>query len=138
MNLQTFELRGPLTRAMMDCRRMLAYQRNLQVELKERVTESLAYDSVKHVFEGAAQDIVDDLLFKGEAKLPAGLEGNASFQKVFRSSAPRSARGLSLKDLQLIDHLFTFRCSYLIYSEMFQALPGELKRGRAIQKSVNS
>ena len=121
-------MQNTLTRAMLDCRRMLAYQRNLQLELKETVTEGPAYDSVKHVFEGATQDIVDDLLFKGEAKLPAGLEGNASFQKVFRASAPRSAKGLSLKDFQLIDHLFNYRCSYLIYSEMFQALPGELKR----------
>lgn len=121
-------MQNTLTRAMLDCRRMLAYQRNLQMELKEAVTEEPAYDSVKHVFEGAAQDIVDDLLFKGEAKLPAGLEGNIKFQKVFCASAPRSALGRSLKDLQLTDHLFRYRCSYLIYSEMFQALPGELKR----------
>jgi hypothetical protein len=98
------------------------------LELKEPVTEGLAYDSVKHVFDGAAENLVDDLLFKGEAPLPDGLKGAASFQSAFGAGVPRAGDGSSLKDFQLAGHLFKNRCSYLIYSECFLALTGELKR----------
>jgi len=121
-------MQNTLTRASLDCRRMLAYQKNLQVELKEPVTEELVYDSVKHVFEAAALQLVDDLLFRGEAVLPAGVEGSAAFREAFGREAPRTDDGASLKDLDLAGRLFRNRCSYLIYSEAFRALPVELKR----------
>jgi hypothetical protein len=121
-------MQNTITRASMDCRRMLAYQKNLQLELKEPVTGGLTYDSVKHVFDGAAENVVDDLLFKGEARLPDGLEGDAAFQKVFCGESPQAADGGSLKELHLEGQLFKNRCSYLIHSECFLALPAELKR----------
>ena len=121
-------MQNTLTRASQDCRRMLAYQRNLQHDLKELVTEELTYDSVKRVFEGAAKDVVDDLLFKEEAHLPQGLEGSAAFQGAFQAEARRDRDGRSLKDFQLQGHLFQNRCSYLIYSESFLTLPETLKR----------
>lgn len=107
---------------------MLAYQKNLQRDLKEPVTEELTYDSVKRVFESAAKDVVDDLLFKDEAALPNGLAGSAAFQKAFLAQAPRTGDGHSLKDFHLDGHLFKNRCSYLIYSESFLTLPKELKK----------
>lgn len=121
-------MQNTLTRAAQDCRRMLAYQRNLQHDLKEPVTDELTYDSVKRVFEGAAKNVVDDLLFKDEAHLPPGLEGSAAFQGAFQTGAPRDREGRSLKDFHLRGHLFQNRCSYLIYSESFLALPDALKR----------
>jgi hypothetical protein len=121
-------MQNTLARASLDCRRMLAYQKNLQVELKEQVTEWLAYDSVKHVFAAAAQQVVDDLLFKDEALLPPRIEGSAAFQAAFCLEAPQADDGSSLKDLQLAGHLFKNRCSYLIYSDCFRTLPAELKR----------
>ncbi len=121
-------MQNTLTRASLDCRRMLAYQKNLQMELKEPVTEWLAYDSVKHVFASAAQQVVDDLLFKDEAQLPPRVEGSPAFREAFCRQAPRADDGSSLKDLQLAGHLFKNRCSYLIYSDCFRILPTELKR----------
>lgn len=121
-------MQNTLTRASQDCRRMLAYQKNLQHDLKEPVTEELTYDSVKRVFEGAAKDVVNDLLFKDEAPLPEGLEGAAAFQSAFQTGAPRDRAGRALKDFHLRGHLFQNRCSYLIYSESFLALPEPLKR----------
>lgn len=121
-------MQNTLTRASLDCRRMLAYQKNLQHDLKEPVTEELTYDSVKRVFEGTAKDVVDDLLFKGEAQLPQGLEGSAEFQKAFQAGARRDREGRSLKDFKLRGQLFQNRCSYLIYSDSFLALPDALKR----------
>lgn len=121
-------MQNTLTRASQDCRRMLAYQKNLQHDLKEPVTEELTYDSVKRVFEGAAKDVVDDLLFKEEARLPQGLEGSAAFQSAFQTGVPRDRDGRSLKDFNLQGHIFRNRCSYLIYSESFLNLPEALKR----------
>jgi len=121
-------MQNTLTRASLDCRRMLAYQKTLQTELKEPVTDWLAYESVKHVFAAAAQQVVDDLLFKDEAELPPRVEGSAAFPEAFGREVPRADYGGSLKDLQLAGHLFKNRCSYLIYSESFRTLPAELKR----------
>jgi hypothetical protein len=121
-------MQNTLTRASLDCRRMLAYQENVQRDLKEPVTEELTYESVKRVFDGAAKEVVDDLLFKDEATLPKGLAGSAAFQAAFLAAARRARDGSSLKDFQLDGQLFKNRCSYLIYSECFLALPGALKK----------
>jgi hypothetical protein len=121
-------MHNAITRAGFNCRRMLTYQTGLQRDLKEPVTETeLVYDSVKRVFENAAQDLVDHLLFQGEAPLPAGIEGSAEFQKAFAVSAPQTRCGMSLKELDLKDRIFRTRCSYLIYSNAFVALPDLLK-----------
>lgn len=77
--------------------------------------------------DAAAAEIVDRLLFRRAAPLPAGVQQNAAFVKAFQAGAPRSAAGDTLKDLQLDGRLFRNRCSYLIYSEAFSALPAKLK-----------
>lgn len=121
-------MQNTLTRASLNCRRMLEYQKNLQRDLKEPVTEDLVYDSVRSVFDSSAREILDDLLFQGEAELPAGLEGSPGFQQAFLAGARRTRAGASLKDFSLNGHLFQNRCSYLIYSDSFLALPVQLKR----------
>lgn len=121
-------MQNTLTRASLNCRKMLEYQKNLQRDLKEKITEELVYDSVKSVFDGAAREIVDDLLFQGEAALPEGLEGSAAFQKTFAQNARRTSSGASLKDFSLKGHLFANRCSYMIYTESFLKLPIQLKQ----------
>jgi hypothetical protein len=121
-------MQNTLTRASQSCRSMLAYQKNLQKELKEPVTDYPVYESVQHVFGDAARQVVDDLLFKDEALLPPGIEGSPSFTEAFSRESPHATDGSSLKDLQLAGHLFKNRCSYLIYSQSFRTLPTELKR----------
>lgn len=121
-------MQNTLTRASLNCRRMLDYQKNLQRELKETVTDELVYGSVKSVFDGAAREIVDDLLFYGEAELPAGVQGDPAFQRAFQRHARRAADGSSLKDFSLQGRIFQNRCSYLIYSDSFRQLPAQLKQ----------
>ena len=121
-------VQNAITHAGFSCRRMLEYQKNLQIAFKEPITDDLAFDSVKTVFNSSAREVTDRLLSKAEAKLPAGIAGAPSFAARFQSTAPRSTSGLSLKDLALTDHLFKNRCSYLIYSESFLALPELLKK----------
>jgi len=121
-------MQNTITQAGMNCRRMLDYQQALQRELKESSAEELAYASVRSVFDGAVREIVDDLLFYKEAALPDGLEGSPAFQQAFQRNARPSAAGHSLKEFSLKGRLFQNRCSYLIYSDSFLALPPQLKK----------
>ena len=120
-------MQNSLTRAGMVCRKMTAYQHGLQKAFKEPITDEPAYDSVKSVFSSSAQDVVDRLLFRNAAPLPAGVTGHEAFRAGFSQAAPRSTAGHSLRDFQLRDRIFANRCSYLIYSESFRALPETLK-----------
>lgn len=116
-----------LTRAAHSARKMLEYQRSLQKAMGDPFTDEPAYDSVKSVINGAVDDVVDHLLFRRAAALPAGVVGSEDFRRIFIADAPRSGVGHALKDFQLRDRLFAHRCSFLIYSEMFAALPTQLK-----------
>lgn len=120
-------MQNSLTHAMQRWRKMADYQHSLQKTFHEPITDEPAYDSVKSVLAGAVEEVVDHLLFRGAAPLPDGLVGTPAFREAFGRDAPRSAAGHALKDFQLRDRLFAQRCSYLIYSEMFTALPATLK-----------
>jgi hypothetical protein len=120
-------VQNSLTHAGFSVRRMTTYQHGLQKTFKEPETDEPVYDSVKSVFASSAQDVVDRLLFRHAAPLPAGVAGHPDFVKNFALGAPRSATGRALKDLQVGDRLFAQRCSYLIYSESFRALPDTLR-----------
>jgi hypothetical protein len=120
-------VQNSLTRASNACRKMIAYQQSLQTSFKEPLTDEPAYDSVKSVFASSVQDVVDRLLFRNEAALPEGISGNAAFQKAFTANAPRSRAGASLRDFALREHIFANRCSFMIYTESFRALPPQLK-----------
>ena len=120
-------MQNALTRAGLVCRKMIAYQHGLQKAFKEPITDEPAYDSVKSVFSSSVQDILDRLLFRHAAPLPEGVVGHEAFRKSFAEGAPRSSAGHTLRDFQLRDRIFAHRCSYLIYSESFRALPETLK-----------
>ncbi|HEX3718862.1 MAG TPA: hypothetical protein VH595_12915 [Verrucomicrobiae bacterium] len=125
-------MQNSLTHAEINCRRMLGYQEDLKKVLdppaSSGTNDELLFDSVRTVFEHCADNVVDTLLFKDEAPLPKTIVGSDGFQKTFEENVPRSKDGSSLKDLLLSGHLFKNRCSYLIYSDSFRALPAPLKR----------
>jgi hypothetical protein len=121
-------MQNTLTRAGLNCRHMLEYQKDLIAALKPVPDpDGLCFDSVRSVFDDSAAEVVDALLFKDEAPLPKVIGGSAAFQKGFSANAPRDRNGNSLKDLLLSEHLFKNRCSYLIYSDSFLSLPQQLK-----------
>lgn len=120
-------MHNALTHAGQSVRRMIDYQHALQKSFNEPITDIPSYDSVKSVLGSAAEEVVDHLLFRHAAPLPAGVKGSAAFQQAFAASAPRDTTGAALKDLSLQGRLFANRCSFLIYSESFAALPAPLK-----------
>jgi hypothetical protein len=120
-------MQNTLTRAAFAARKMIAYQRGLQQHFKETPTDEPVYDSVKSVFHGSVQDVLDRLLFRKEAALPEGVVGSEAFRAAFAAGARRAPDGKSLRDFDLHGRMFAYRCSYLIYSEMVAALPEPLK-----------
>jgi hypothetical protein len=75
----------------------------------------------------AAHDLADYLLFLDEAPLTRKIEGSSGFADVFSAQGPKDAKGRSLRQLDLDRRLMRYPCSYMIYSEAFEALPPAAK-----------
>jgi hypothetical protein len=75
-------------------------------------------------FERPAEELVRYLLFADEAPLDGPVAGTSEFAREFAARGPRDARGRSLRDFDLRRRVFRYPCSYLIYSDAFDALPG--------------
>lgn len=75
-----------------------------------------------------ADMLVAYLLFADEAALPpGGVAGDEAFAADFTRTRLADSRGRSLRDFNLKDRLFQHRCSYMIYSDAFRALPEPFK-----------
>ncbi|HXR50829.1 MAG TPA: hypothetical protein VN762_01690 [Steroidobacteraceae bacterium] len=88
-------------------------------------------DAAREQFERPAEQLLRYLLFANEAPQP---ERNAqaviaasAFAREFAARGPFDSRGRSLRQFDLHTRLFRFPCSYLIYSEAFDALPEPAK-----------
>jgi hypothetical protein len=74
-----------------------------------------------------AAEIADYMLFINEAPLPPGIQGTAGFQEKFEQLGPRDSQGRSLRQFDLKRRLMRYPCSYMIYTEAFDALPEEAR-----------
>jgi len=72
-------------------------------------------------------ELVDYLLFVDEAFIPGPLEGPTAFAKNFSARGPFDRQGRSLRQLDTRQRLLKFPCSYMIYSNAFDALPETAK-----------
>lgn len=67
------------------------------------------------------------LLFTEETTLTEPVKGVSSFTTEFAAAGPRDSRGRSLRQFDLKTRLFKYPCSYLIYTDAFDALPAPVK-----------
>jgi hypothetical protein len=112
-----------IVEASYDMRTAISRQASLRKELDEPPTEELV-GSTMVVAESHCEKVLKCLLFCGEAAMPdGGVDGGPAFQDAFRANRRDSKAGKSLKDFQLLNRLFKYRCSYLIYSRSWDALP---------------
>ncbi len=75
-----------------------------------------------------AEKILRHMLFADEIELVGGgIDSDGPFREAFLAGRKTDARGRSLKDFQLLDRIFKYRCSYMIYSAAFENLPPALK-----------
>ena len=120
-------LHNKLTDGARNTREAMARQHDLQKAFHEPVTVT-PQGSALTVVRSHAEKIVKHLLFCEEYALKdGGVEGSPAFQDAFRRDRRDTADGRSLKDFQLLNRLFKYRCSYMIYSRSFDALPPQLK-----------
>ena len=84
-------------------------------------------DKVTDRVRDAAHDLVDYLLFVDEAPLSGRVIGSSGFTEKFPAQGSRDSKGRSLRQLDLERRLMRYPCSYMIYSEAFDALPVSAK-----------
>ena len=77
--------------------------------------------------EGSAEKLVRYLLFTNEIPLQTPIAGTSDFARQFTARGPRDSQGRSLRDFDLQKRIFKYPCSYLIYSEAFDAIPSPAK-----------
>ena len=80
---------------------------------------------------GDLRQLIDDtaryLLFVDEPGLASPVRGVSKFSEVFTAAGVRDRKGRSLRELDLQTRLFRYRCSYMVYSPAFDALPKEAR-----------
>jgi hypothetical protein len=84
-------------------------------------------DAKKTAIAERVNELVDYMLFVGEAPLTSRMTGTSGFAEAFSTRGPSDATGRSLRQLDLIARLMRYPCSYLIYSEQFDRLPDDAK-----------
>jgi len=90
-------------------------------------SRTLAHDgrsqaAIVTALRNTAVEVVDYMLFVDEAPL-SGVRGTSGFAESFSARGPRDSKKRSLRDLDLQRRLFTYPCSYMIYSAAFEQLP---------------
>lgn len=90
---------------------------------------TLMIEQYGHVnyMKNAIEGFLKYLLFTEEAPLTASVKGNPAFLSDFEGRGPKDKKGRSLREFDLQERMFKYPCSYLIYSEAFDALPDKLK-----------
>lgn len=89
--------------------------RGVAVDTWSQATRRRIHDAVK--------ELLRCMLFADEIRLQAPMKGTSDFAKKFAAAGPRDSAGRSLRDLDLNHRMFRYPCSFLIYSEAFDALP---------------
>ncbi len=102
--------------------KLALHNQQVMDEALQRKPEELS-DSTRRRIERATDDLLRYLLFVGETRWQTPISGTTNFAKEFSAVGKRDKQGRSLRDLDLQHKLFRYPCSYLIYSEAFDALP---------------
>lgn len=99
-----------------------SYQMN---ELLERPKDHIS-ESAERRISASADRVLEYLLMVGEFQLTDAVSGSSEFATEFAARGIKDARGRSLRDFDLQTRLFKYPCSYLIYSDAFDALPKQV------------
>jgi hypothetical protein len=114
-----------ITKANFAARQALHYQAELNRALGE--PGDVRLQSTTSRIASAGEDLIEAILFVDEAELSQEVKGTSRYAEEFMALGPRDSLGRSLRDFDLQQRMFCYPCSYLIYSEPFKALPGQMK-----------
>jgi hypothetical protein len=121
---QTF-VHNRLVKASFEARSALHYQAEMNRALGRPDDQTL--ESVDRRIQSAGEKLVEALLLVDEAPLAAPISGTSGFATTFAGAGLRDSQGRSLRELDLNRRLLKYPCSYLIYSESFDALPDRMR-----------
>ena len=76
---------------------------------------------------GLVKELAEYLLFVGEVPPSVPLTPRPGFAAHLESRTPKDRQGRSFAQLDLVDRLMRYPCSYMVYSEAFKALPPAVK-----------
>lgn len=119
------KLHNLITRVAYETRLAISSQRAMNEALKRPLDEWS--DSTRRRVYGPAETLVRYMLFTDEFPMPAVVKGSGAFTTEFAKAGPRDSKGRSLRDFDLQKRLFRYPCSFLVYSEAFDALPKVVK-----------
>jgi hypothetical protein len=77
--------------------------------------------------EAGITELVDYMLFVDEAPLPEPVRGVSSYTRTFAQQGPRDRQGRSLREFDQRTRLFRHPLSYMIYCDLFDAMPTALR-----------
>jgi hypothetical protein len=99
---------------------------NLITAVSQQFRRALNYgalESSRASLDRGVGELVDYMLFVDEAPLRDPVRGVSTFTETFPQRGPRDKRGRSLRDFDLRKRLFRYPLSYMIYSDIFEAMP---------------
>lgn len=120
------QMHNRLTQGTLAVRKQLWRSRRI-AESDGSAFDPYASDTLMSVTRNHAEKIVAYLLFQTEVALDDSVHGDRAFIRQFRANRRETRTGRSLKDLDLRTRLFTYRCSYMVYSQAFEQMPPLLK-----------
>jgi hypothetical protein len=85
------------------------------------------YGKIDHL-KSKVESFLEYALFTEETPLTNAVRGSPEFVKAFEAQGPFDKQGRSLRQLDLRTRIFKYPCSFLIYSEAFDALQPEIKK----------
>jgi len=133
--LMTFEhetqMANLLTRVGWEARMAMAENRAMNQSFQE--PEGQIRPSTQRRVDSAVEELLEYMLFSGEAKLTAPVVGTSGFAEEFAKQSVRDSKGRSLRDFDLQTRLFRYPCSFLIYSDAFDSLP-DIAKNRLYQR----
>jgi hypothetical protein len=113
-----------------------AHMTNLITAVGQQFRRASAADTLqssKAALDRAVDQMVDYMLFVNEAPMRDPIKGVSSFAMTFPQRGPRDTHGRSLRDFDLQKRLFRYPLSYMIYSDIFEAMPA-VARSRVYQR----
>jgi len=119
------DMHNLITRANYDARRALRDGRIMN-QLLEQPEDHIS-ESTRRRIDNAGERLLKYLLFVDETALTAPIHGTSRFAEQFTAMGPRDSQGRSLRDFDLQQRIFRYPCSFLIYSDAFDALPDPLQ-----------
>jgi len=119
------QMQNLIIRANYEARKAIWYD-DQQIADQDRQQNTPSEDAVKRI-DKAVDELLRYLLFADEFKLTQPIKSRGKFMPYFASQGPLDRSGRSLREFDLQSRLFKYPCSYLIYSDSFDALPKAVK-----------